>query len=64
MPKDVVARLSREIDGVLKRPQVREAFQKLAFEPKSSTPEELAAFVKEQLEIWRRVVAEVGIKPE
>ncbi len=64
MPKDIVARLSRELDGVLKRPQVREAFQKLAFEPKSSTPEELAAFVKEQLEIWRRVVAEVGIKPE
>jgi tripartite-type tricarboxylate transporter receptor subunit TctC len=64
MPKDIVARLSRELAVVLKRPQVREAFQKLAFEPKSSTPEELAAFVKEQREIWRRLVAEVGIKPE
>ena len=64
MPKDVVARLAREIDTVLKRPQVREAFQKLAFEPQSSTPEQLSAFVKEQLEIWRRVVSEVGIKPE
>jgi tripartite-type tricarboxylate transporter receptor subunit TctC len=64
MPKDIVARLSRELAAVLKRPQVREAFQKLAFEPKSSTPEELAAFVQEQREIWRRLVAEVGIKPE
>jgi tripartite-type tricarboxylate transporter receptor subunit TctC len=64
MPKDIVARLSRELAVVLKRPQVREAFQKLAFEPRSSTPEELAAFVKEQREIWRRLVAEVGIKPE
>lgn len=64
MPKDIVARLSREIGAVLKRPQVREAFEKLAFEPKSSTPEELTAFVKEQLETWRRVAAEVGIKPE
>ena len=64
MPKDIVERLSRELAAVLKRPQVREAFQKLAFEPRSSTPEELAAFVKEQQEIWRRLVAEVGIKPE
>ena len=64
MPKEIVGRLSRELAAVLKRPEVREAFQKLAFEPRSSTPEELAAFVKEQGEIWRRVVAEVGIKPE
>ncbi len=64
MPKDIVARLARELGVVLKRPDVRTAFEKLAFEPKSSTPEELAAFVKEQGEVWRRVVAEVGIKPE
>ncbi len=64
MPKDIVARVARELAVVLKRPDVRTAFEKLAFEPKSSTPEELAAFVKEQGEIWRRVVAEVGIKPE
>jgi tripartite-type tricarboxylate transporter receptor subunit TctC len=64
MPKDIAVRLSRELAVVLKRPEVREAFQKLAFEPRSSTPEELAAFVKAQAEIWRRAVAEAGIKPE
>jgi tripartite-type tricarboxylate transporter receptor subunit TctC len=64
VPKEIVARVSRELGVVLKRPDVREAFQKLAFEPHGSTPDELAAFVKEQGEVWRRVVAEVGIKPE
>ncbi|HEV8106271.1 MAG TPA: tripartite tricarboxylate transporter substrate binding protein [Burkholderiales bacterium] len=64
MPKEVVSRVGRELGVVLKRPDVREAFQKLAFEPRSSTPEELTAFVKEQGEVFRRVVAEVGIKPE
>jgi len=64
MPKEIVARVSRELGIVLKRPEVREAFQKLAFEPRGSTPEELAAFVKEQGEVFRRVVNEVGIKPE
>ena len=64
MPKEIVGRVGRELVVVLKRPDVREAFQKLAFEPRGSTPEELAAFVKEQAEVFRRVVAEVGIKPE
>jgi len=64
MPKEVVNRVAQELGIVLKRPDVRESFQKLAFEPRSSTPEALAAFVKDQGEVWRRVVAEVGIKPE
>jgi tripartite-type tricarboxylate transporter receptor subunit TctC len=64
MPRDIVDRLSRELIALLKRPEVREAFGNLAFEPRGSTPEELAAFTKEQLDVWRRVVAEVGIKPE
>ena len=64
LPKEIVGRVGRELVVVLKRPEVRDAFQKLAFEPRGSTPEELAAFVKEQGEVFRRVVAEVGIKPE
>ena len=64
MPRDITDRLSRELIALLKRPEVREAFGLLAFEPRGSTPEELAAFTKEQLEVWRRVVGEVGIKPE
>jgi tripartite-type tricarboxylate transporter receptor subunit TctC len=64
MPKDVVDRLARELAVVLKRPDVREAFGKLAFEPKSSTPEELTAILKQQTEIWGSVAREVGIKPE
>ena len=64
MPKDVVERLARELAVVLKRADVREAFGKLAFEPKSSTPEELSAILKEQIEVWTSIAREVGIKPE
>jgi len=64
MPRDIADRLSCELIALLKRPEVREAFGLLAFEPRCSTPEELAAFTKQQLEVWRRVVGEVGIKPE
>jgi tripartite-type tricarboxylate transporter receptor subunit TctC len=64
MPREIVDRLSRELLALLKRPEVREGFGKLAFEPRGSTPEELAAFTKEQGTIWRRAIADAGIKPE
>jgi tripartite-type tricarboxylate transporter receptor subunit TctC len=64
MPKEVVDRLARELAVVLQRPEVREGLGKIAFGPKSSTPEELAAFLKVQIEVWRRTAEEVGIKPE
>jgi tripartite-type tricarboxylate transporter receptor subunit TctC len=64
LPRDIAERVSRELQAVLKRPEVREAFGKLAFEPRGSTPEELAAFTREQLAVWRRAIADAGIKPE
>ena len=63
MPKDIVDRLSLEVNAVLKLPDVRVQLDKQAFEPSGSTPEELAAFVKEQLELWRRTVLEQGFSP-
>ena len=64
MPRDVTERLSKELIALLQRPEVKEAFGKLAFEPRGSTPEELGAFTKEQLAVWRKAVADAGIKPE
>jgi tripartite-type tricarboxylate transporter receptor subunit TctC len=64
MPKDVVDRVARELAVVLQRPEVREGLGRIAFDPKSSTPEELAAFLRVQIEVWRRTAEEVGIKPE
>ena len=61
LPKDVVDRLAREMAVVLAKPEVREAFGKLAFEPRSSTPQELSAFVAEQLDAYRRVARSVGL---
>lgn len=64
MPKEIAERLARELAVVLRRADVREGFGRIAFEGKSSTPEELTAFLREQIEIWGRTAREVGIKPE
>jgi tripartite-type tricarboxylate transporter receptor subunit TctC len=61
MPREIVDRLQRDLAVVLAKPEVRDAFGKLAFEPRSSTPEELSAFVAEQLEAYRRVTRTVGL---
>jgi tripartite-type tricarboxylate transporter receptor subunit TctC len=46
---------------VLAKPEVKEAFGRLAFEPRASTPQELTAFVAEQLEAYRRAAKAVGL---
>ncbi len=64
LPRDVVDRLARATGAVLARAEVREQLDRFAFEAASSSPEELGAFLKEQLDIWRRTVQQVGIKQE
>jgi tripartite-type tricarboxylate transporter receptor subunit TctC len=61
MPKEIVDRLARDLAVVLAKPEVRDAFGRLAFEPRSSTPQELSTFVAEQLEAYRRVARAVGL---
>jgi len=61
LPKEIVDRVARDIAVVLAKPEVKEAFGKIAFEPRSSTPRELTAFVAEQLEAYRRVAQQVGL---
>ena len=63
-PKDVVERLSRDVNTVLMRREVRERLEKQAFEPKGSTPGELAAYLKAQMEAYGRAAHVAGIRPE
>jgi tripartite-type tricarboxylate transporter receptor subunit TctC len=64
LPKEIVDRLAREMSVLLARAEVREAFGRLAFEPKSSTPQELSAIVADQLEAFKKAIKEAGIPQE
>jgi tripartite-type tricarboxylate transporter receptor subunit TctC len=63
-PKDIVERLSREVNVILQRPEIRGQFQKHGFEPGGSTPGELGAFLKQQLVEWRSAARSAGLEPE
>jgi tripartite-type tricarboxylate transporter receptor subunit TctC len=64
MPADVLARLNKEFVAAMGRPDVQAAMEKQAFVLSPSTPEKLAAYVKEQLESYRTTLKAVGIQPE
>ena len=63
-PKDVVARLNREIVKTLNDPDTHAAILKQGEEPTPSTPEELARHMKSEYDTWGRVIKEAGIPPE
>ena len=63
-PKDIIDRLNREIVKALAHQQVVAALHKTGTEPKSSTPEEFAAYIKREYETWGKVVKEAGIKAQ
>jgi tripartite-type tricarboxylate transporter receptor subunit TctC len=64
MPAPVVDRLSREFRAVLSRADVVDAVGRVGLVARGSTPAELGAYVKEQLETWSRVLREAGIPVE
>lgn len=62
-PQQVINRLHRETVKTLQRSDVRESYlMQMSIEPQSSTPEQLAALVKADIEKWTKVVKATGIK--
>jgi tripartite-type tricarboxylate transporter receptor subunit TctC len=63
-PKDIIERLNREIVKALAAPQAVAALHKTGTEPKSSTPDEFAQYIKREYDTWGKVVKEAGIKAQ
>jgi tripartite-type tricarboxylate transporter receptor subunit TctC len=66
-PADIIGKLNAAIDAATRDAQVRELAPKLGFEldPKGAgTPEDAAAFLKEQFALWARTTKELGIEPQ
>ena len=63
-PKPVVERLNGELRRIITDPTVKERLAGIGFDAFSSTPGELAAFVREDLAKWTRWVKGAGIEPE
>jgi tripartite-type tricarboxylate transporter receptor subunit TctC len=64
MPHDVTHKLSAEIHKAVTQTDLRDRLKGLGTTPIGSSPEELAAFQRADIERWTRVVKTAGLKPE
>jgi tripartite-type tricarboxylate transporter receptor subunit TctC len=64
MPREIVERLNKEFVAAMGRQDVQAAMEKQAFALNPSSPGELAAFVKEQMESYRRILKAAGVEPD
>ena len=62
LPKEIVARLSTEVQAILKQPEVAKRLQDLDAEVSSGTPDQFAAFWKREIEKYRKLIAEAKIE--
>jgi tripartite-type tricarboxylate transporter receptor subunit TctC len=61
LPAEIAGRMNRELNAAMRRPEVREKIGQQGFELAGSTPEELGAFIQEQLGAWGRAFREAGM---
>jgi len=64
LPPDIVATMNKAMAAALAKPSVREQMQRHGFNPKSSTPAELASYMKDQLAVWNIALKQAGIEPQ
>jgi tripartite-type tricarboxylate transporter receptor subunit TctC len=63
-PAPIIATLSEKLRGVLKTPEAAKRWQDRGLDLIASTPEEMTAHLKREIEKWRVVFKEQGIRAE
>ena len=63
-PSGIINKLNAEIVKGLNTPEFRERFVALGAEPSTSTPQALAAYLREQTEKMRKAVRDSGARPD
>ena len=63
-PKDVIARLHREIGAALAVPELVKQMAEAGIEVRASTPQEFAALIRSDIAKWAAVVKRAGVQAE
>jgi len=64
MPRDVVAKLSADVRKALADPGVREKLLNLGNDTLDMSPAEFSAFIREEIDVNKRILAAAGVKPQ
>jgi tripartite-type tricarboxylate transporter receptor subunit TctC len=63
-PREAIALLNKEIERVLKEPDIRERFTTLGVAPTGGSPEAFGAFIQKEVAKFTKLVADTGMKVE
>ncbi|MCC6472703.1 MAG: tripartite tricarboxylate transporter substrate binding protein [Burkholderiales bacterium] len=63
-PAQIVGRLNQEVQKALAAKDVRDAILSLDVEPAGNSSEAFAAYVKDEVASWTRIIKESGFKPQ
>ena len=63
-PADVVARLNRELNAIVRSPEMIERLEKTGAEPVGSTPEQFAKTYRDEYDNWKLVIQRANIRAE
>ena len=61
---EILNKLNAGVNAIAQQPNVKEQFAKLGIQPQSMKREEFSKFVREETEIYRKIVKAAGIKPQ
>jgi tripartite-type tricarboxylate transporter receptor subunit TctC len=63
-PRDIVAKINAEVVRALKTQEFHERFSAMGAEATSSTPEDLATYIRTEMEKMRKAIQATGARPE
>jgi tripartite-type tricarboxylate transporter receptor subunit TctC len=64
LPKEVVLKLNTEIQKVINRPEIKKELAERGMEAFSGPSEEFEKFLKDQLVVWEKLIADAGIEKQ
>ena len=63
-PSGIVAQIQRDVAAVISSAEVKARFTGDGIEAVANTPAQFSAHIQDEMQKWRRVVAEAGIQPD
>jgi len=63
-PKQIVTKLQHDVAIVLHMPDVKQRLDVLAMDVQASTPEQCAAFIKQQIDTWTAVARKANVRAD
>ena len=63
-PPVIIDKLNKQINSILTQEDIKKTFNEQGVVPDGGTANQFDVFIRKQMEIWKKVVAQAGIIPE